>query len=121
MSLAGEFSEEKFQQQYGFLADSHQRELKTLRENLKRARKLITSSPQDLLPEREKEVSRLELAVKRAESLVNKDKRDKVEREALGKVTQEEKVKRKHGKAGWWIKECRLYLSIPHIISLTKA
>lgn len=83
-----------------------------MRDNLKRARKLIASSPHDLLAEREKEVNRLELAVKRAESLVNKDKRDKVHKDALGKLSQEEKDKRKQGKAGWWLKECRLRLCI---------
>jgi ribosomal RNA-processing protein 36 len=38
-----------------------QDELKTLRDNLKRARKLLASSPRDLRPEREAEVEGLHL------------------------------------------------------------
>ncbi|TFK41202.1 hypothetical protein BDQ12DRAFT_733513 [Crucibulum laeve] len=105
LPTAGEFSTDKFQKQYSFLADAHTTELSTLRENLKRARKQLAASPRDLLYERQQEVNRLEFAVKRAESLVNKDRRDKVEREALSKVTKEEKNKRKQGKGGWWMKE----------------
>ncbi|KAG6911997.1 hypothetical protein DXG01_000245 [Tephrocybe rancida] len=105
LPLAGEFSVEKFQHGYSFLADSHKRELDTLRENLKRARKLLASSPRDTYEERANEVQRLELAVKRAESLVNKDKRDKLEQEALAKVSKEEREKRKLGKGEWHMKE----------------
>ena len=79
-------------------------ELVTLRDNLKRARKLLASSPQHLRPEREAEVERLALAVKRAESLVNRDKREKVEREALSAVTKEERDKRQMGKKAYWLK-----------------
>jgi ribosomal RNA-processing protein 36 len=86
------------------LADLHTQELSTLRENLKRARKLLASSPRDLREEREAEVARLEQAVKRTESLVNKDKREKVEQAALRKVTQQEKEKRKQGKGNWYMK-----------------
>jgi hypothetical protein len=42
--------------------------------------------------------------VKRAESSVNRDKREKVEMEALERVGREEREKRKKGKAGWWMK-----------------
>jgi ribosomal RNA-processing protein 36 len=107
LTLAGEFSDRKFQEQYGFLADIHTDELKTLRENLQRARKALVSSPRDLREERQQEVTRLELAVKRAESSVNKDRREMVEQKALSKVVKEERDQRKQGKGGWWMKECR--------------
>ncbi|KAJ7125621.1 hypothetical protein C8R43DRAFT_1029604 [Mycena crocata] len=105
LPLAGEFLPEKFQQQYGFLADAHKTELRTLRENLKAARKLLASSPRELRDEREAEVGRLEMAVKRAESMVNKDRRAKVDQEALTKLNEAEKAKRKDGKGQWFMKE----------------
>lgn len=108
LPLSGEFSDHKFQQQYGFLADIHSTELKTLRDNLKRAKKLLVSSPRDLREEREQEVGRLELALKRAESSVNKDKREMVEQKALASVTKEEREKRKQGKGGWWMKDGKM-------------
>lgn len=104
LPLAGEFDATKFRNQYGFLADMHETELKTLRDNLKRARKMLGSSPRDLREEREREVQRLELAVKRAESTVNKDKREKIEQEALSRATKEEKDKQKQGKGQYWLK-----------------
>lgn len=105
MPLAGEFSDHKFHEQYGFLAEIHSTELKALRENLKRAKKLLISSPRDLREEREQEVGRLELAVKRAESNVNKDRRETVEQKALASAAKDEREKRKQGKGGWWMKE----------------
>jgi ribosomal RNA-processing protein 36 len=107
LPLAGEFSAEKFQVQYGFIADAHKAELDTLRQNLKRAKKLLSTSPQNLFIERDQEVKRLELAVKRAESMVNKDNKDTTERQALLKLTKEEREKRKQGKKRWWMKECK--------------
>jgi ribosomal RNA-processing protein 36 len=106
--VVGEFSDRKFQEQYGFLADIHTTELNTLRENIKRARKLVASSPRDLREERQQELARLELAMKRAESSVNKDRRETVEQIALSRVAKEERDKRKQGKSGWWMKECRV-------------
>jgi len=79
-------------------------ELKILRENLKRARKLLASSPRDLRPEREAEVERLALAVKRGESSVNKDKRERVEQEALGAIAKDERDRRRDGKKAYWLK-----------------
>ncbi|KAI1797947.1 hypothetical protein LXA43DRAFT_982743 [Ganoderma leucocontextum] len=105
LQVTGEFDAKRFQNQYGFLSDMHQEELGTLRDNLKRARKLVTNSPRDLREEREAEVDRLERAVKRGESLVNKDRRDKVELEALRKVAKEERDKQKQGKAAWYMKD----------------
>ncbi|TBU63874.1 hypothetical protein BD310DRAFT_841291 [Dichomitus squalens] len=105
LPVTGEFDPKRFQNQYGFLSDLHQEELSTLRENLKRARKLLANSPRDLREERAAEVERLERAVKRAESAVNKDRREKVEMEALGKVAKEEREKRKQGKKAWFMKD----------------
>lgn len=108
--MAGEFSVQKFQAQYGFLADAHKTELSTLRDHLKRARKLLASSPKQLLNEREEEVARLEQAVKRVESTVNRDRREKVEQDALEQRMKEEKEKRKQGKGNWWMKECKCFI-----------
>lgn len=105
MPLAGQFSEERFRQGYSFLAESHIRELDTLRDNLKRARKMLASSPRDLFEERAEEVQRLEQAVKRTESLVNQDKRNKIEQEALAQAKKDEREKRKQGKGEWHMKK----------------
>lgn len=104
LPMTGEFSTQQFQRQYRFLSELHVNEMKTLKENLKRARKLLASSPRDLREEREQEVQRLERALKRAESMVNKDRREKIEEEALSKVTVEEREKRKQGKGAWFMK-----------------
>jgi len=102
--LSGEFDATKFQNHYNFISDMRQGELATLRDNLKRARKLLASSPQHLRPEREEEVERLALAVKRAESFVNRDKRERVEQEALSAMVKEERNKRQQGKKPFWLK-----------------
>jgi ribosomal RNA-processing protein 36 len=107
LPLAGEFSAERFRAQYRFLADAHKAELDALRENLKRARRLLVTSPRNLLYERDQEVNRLELAVKRAESAVNKDRNDLTESETLLKLTKEEKERRNQGKKHWWLKGCK--------------
>ena len=104
LQVTGEFDAKRFQNQYDFLSDLHQNELGTLKDNLKRARKLLANSPRDLREEREGEVDRLERAVKRAESLVNKDRREKVETEALRKLAKDEREKRKQGKKAWYMK-----------------
>lgn len=111
LPVVGEFSNHKFQEQYGFLTDIHVSELKTLRESLKQARKLLVSSPRDLREERQQEVNRLELALKRAESSVNKDRREMVEKKALSQVAKDEREKRKHGKGGWWMKQCKCLMA----------
>ena len=113
MATAGEFSAEKFSKSYDFLADKHKMELATLRETLKQARKSLASSPSDLLSERENEVYRLEQAIKRAESMVNKDRLDQVQRDALGKVKKDEELKRQKGKGKWFLKKGkRLYIYV---------
>jgi len=80
-------------------------ELATLRDNLKRARKLLTSSPRHLRAERNAEVERLTLAVKRAESSVNRAKRERVEQNALSTMEKEERQKRQEGKKPYWLKD----------------
>ncbi|KAI0304684.1 hypothetical protein BC826DRAFT_1100487 [Russula brevipes] len=102
--LSGEFDAAKFRNHYHFLSDMRNGELTALRDNVKRARKLVASSPRHLRPEREAEVERLTLAVKRAESSVNKDKRERVQQEALSAMTKEERNKRQHGKKAFWLK-----------------
>ncbi|KIK70929.1 hypothetical protein GYMLUDRAFT_66140 [Collybiopsis luxurians FD-317 M1] len=104
LSMTGDFSSQKFRQNYGFLTESRKTELVTLRENLKRARKLLTSSPRDIKQEREVEVSRLELAMKRTESAVNKDRRDTIEQEALRDAKKLEQQKQQSGKGKWYMK-----------------
>ncbi|KAI6099328.1 hypothetical protein EV401DRAFT_2215597 [Pisolithus croceorrhizus] len=104
LHVTGKYDQDKFRQQYSFLPELHTNELETLRKNYKAARKLLANSPRDLRPAREEEVKRLELAVKRAESAVNRDARETVEAEALQRVTQAEKQKRKQGKGAWFMK-----------------
>lgn len=104
LHITGAYDPQKFKSQYSFLSTLHTSELDTLRSNLTLARKLLLNSPKDLRAEREREVGRLELAVKRGESSVNRDKREKVEMDALERVGREERDKRRKGKAGWWMK-----------------
>ncbi|THH16826.1 hypothetical protein EW146_g3877 [Bondarzewia mesenterica] len=88
LPLAGEFDSTKFRSQYGFIADMHQNELKTLRDSLKRARKLLASY----------------LAIF-AKSGSARDKRERVEQEALSNATKEEHEKRRQGKGKFWLKQ----------------
>ncbi|KAJ3823597.1 hypothetical protein EV361DRAFT_888495 [Lentinula raphanica] len=104
LTMAGEFSTSKFNENYRFLTESHRAELSTLRENLKRARKMLASSPRETRHDREVEVNRLEHALKKAESLVNKDRRDSVEQEALRAAKREERTKQQAGKGKWYMK-----------------
>jgi len=103
--LSGQFDGTKFRNHYKFLSDMREGELATLRDNLKRARKLLTSSPQHLRAEHDAEVERLTLAVKRAESSVNRDKRERVEQDALSTMEKEERQKRQEGKKPYWLKD----------------
>lgn len=81
-----------------------------MKQTLKQARKLLASSPRDLRSERENEVYGLEQAIKRAESMVNKDRLDRVQRDALGKAKKEEEEKRQAGKGRWFLKKGELYI-----------
>lgn len=104
MPTTGEFDPNRFTKSYAFLAESHKTELSTLKETLACARKLLSSSPRDLRAEREAEVYRLEQAVKRAESSVNRDKLQAVERDALSQVKKAEREGRAQGKGAWHLK-----------------
>ena len=77
------------------------------------------SSPRHLRQEREEEVSRLELAVKRAESTVNKEKRELAELQAFAKLKRDEKEKRKAGKKSWWLKDGATSFTRDDIASVT--
>ena len=68
---------------------------------------MLASSPHNQREEREQEVAKLEQAFKRVESNVNRDRREQIEQDALGKVKQEEKEKRKAGKGAWHMKDCK--------------
>lgn len=107
LPFTGKFQPHLHRQSYGFLADMHKTELSTLKADLKRARKMLASSPRDQREEREREVAKLDQAVKRAESNVNRDKREQIEHDALGKAKREEKEKRKAGKSAWHMKDCK--------------
>ena len=108
MHVSGTLAPDKFRTQYSFLSDLHASELAALRDDYKRARKLLANSPRELRAAREEEVRRLERAVKRAESAVHRDTRDKVEAEALRKAAQAEREGRKQGKGAWFMKQCAL-------------
>lgn len=119
MHATGRYEPSKFKQQYDFLSGLHDNELATLREHVKRARKLLANSPSHLRAEREEEVTRLERTMKRAESTVNLDNRERVELEALQSAKQAEKEKRKQGKAGWWMKRCKPFIRRRPFLALT--
>jgi len=104
-ALSGDLSLHKFQSQYSFLAGLHATELSTLKDNLKRAKKMLRSSPRNLREAREAEVQRLEVAVKRAESSVNRDRQEQVARIAMDNVKKEEQGRREQGKTGYWLKD----------------
>ncbi|OCB90106.1 rRNA biogenesis protein RRP36 [Sanghuangporus baumii] len=104
-SLSNDSAQQSFQKNYSFLAELHKTELETLKENLKRARNMLRSSPRDQREGWEEEVNRLERAYKRAESSVNRDRKDAVERQALEQARKEEKGRRKGGKGEWHMKK----------------
>jgi len=81
-----------------------------LRSSLARARKLLANSPAHLRDERGEEVSRLERALKRTESNVERSKRDKRTREVLTNAKHEENKKRADGKGSWHMKKCSLFI-----------
>jgi len=105
LATAGSYDAKLFQQSYGFLAENRKMELQTLRESLSKARRMLASSPAEFRNERESEVARLEHAVKRAESTVNKDRLERLEREALSMNQKAEEGKRREGKGKWFLKK----------------
>lgn len=106
-SLSGSFSADHFQRTYGFIASARKTELSTLKENLKRARKMLRVSPSEMYAAREMEVDRLERAVKRVENEVHLDERNKIERDAMRRVREEEKERRSKGKREWYLKKSK--------------
>ena len=107
LPFTGKLQPQLYRQSYDFLTDMHKTELTTLKENLKRAKKMLASSPRNQREEREQEVAKLEQAIKRAESNVNRDRREQIEQDALRKVKHEEKEKRQAGKGAWHMKDCK--------------
>jgi ribosomal RNA-processing protein 36 len=98
------------------LADLHSEELHTLKDSVNKARRRLPSVPQNLRSRHEEELTRLELALRRAESAVNRDRREKVEMEAMNKAMKDEKKLRKQGKSAWWMKRCKSL--VPLLFSL---
>ncbi|KAI4523067.1 DUF947-domain-containing protein [Schizophyllum commune Loenen D] len=105
LPVTGELKPDKFKQSYSFLADMHRNEFTTLRENLSRARKLLANSPRHLREERAREVETLERALKKAESQVQRDKREAIEQQALERAAKEERERRAKGKGEWYMKK----------------
>ena len=118
LPMTGEFSADRFRSQYGFLSGMHQDEMKTLKDNLKRARRMPAASPRDQRAAREAEVERLERAVKRAESTVNKDRRDQIEETAMRRARLAERERQRQGKGAWYMKDGPL-LSLVSLVSTT--
>lgn len=102
---AGEFSADHFRKDYTFLADVRSQELETLKQNLSRAKKLLASSPAHLREERGREVEKLERAVRRTESTIERSKREAFERDVLLKAKREERERRLQGKKAWYMKK----------------
>ncbi|CAE7215624.1 unnamed protein product [Rhizoctonia solani] len=94
--LSGQLSQPKYSHAYSFISEIQKNEVETLRASLAKARK--QRAPWET-------IESLERALKRAESAVEKAKRDEREREALAKVKKEEKEKQKTGKGAWFMKK----------------
>ena len=82
----------------------HEEELATLKDTVKKEKRRLPSTPHAQRPEKEAQLARLELALKRAESTVNRETRLRVEQEALDKAGKDEREKRKQGKGKWFMK-----------------
>ncbi|CAE6467711.1 unnamed protein product [Rhizoctonia solani] len=87
--LSGQLSQPEYSRAYSFISDLQKNEAETLRASLAKARK--QRAPWET-------IESLERALRRAESGVEKAKRDEREREALEKARKEEKEKQKAGK-----------------------
>ncbi|PVF98911.1 DUF947-domain-containing protein [Serendipita vermifera] len=101
----GEYSADHFRQNYEFLSNARSDELEMVKNDLKKARKLLASSPVHLREDRQAEVERLERTMKRIESAIERSKREAFEREVITKVKHEEKTKRAAGKKEWYLKK----------------
>ncbi|CUA76882.1 rRNA biogenesis protein RRP36 [Rhizoctonia solani] len=94
--LSGQLSQPQYSHSYSFISEIQKNEAETLRASLAKARK--QRAPWET-------IESLERALKRAESAVEKAKRDERERETLVKAKKEEKEKRKSGKGAWFMKK----------------
>ncbi|KDN49974.1 hypothetical protein RSAG8_01310, partial [Rhizoctonia solani AG-8 WAC10335] len=94
--LSGQLSQPEYSRAYSFISDLQKNEAETLRASLAKARK--QRAPWET-------IESLERALGRAESGVEKAKRDEREREALEKARKEEKEKQKAGKGAWFMKK----------------
>ncbi|KAG9125149.1 rRNA biogenesis protein rrp36 [Ceratobasidium sp. 392] len=94
--ISGELSQPHFSRAYSFLPELQKSEAATLRESLAKARK------QRAAPET---IDKLERALKRAESALERARREEREREVLAKAKKEEKAKRQEGKGAWFLKK----------------
>ncbi|KAH7344817.1 hypothetical protein B0J17DRAFT_624106 [Rhizoctonia solani] len=94
--LSGPVSQPQYTRAYSFISDLQKNEGETLRASLAKARKQRASW---------ETIESLERALKRAESAVEKAKRDERERDALKKAKKEEKEKRSAGKGEWFMKK----------------
>lgn len=108
-ALSGTLDPETFAKSYSFLSDIQKIEVPTLKGSLNATRKALLSSPREMRPELETEISRLERALKRAESSVQKSDRDKRERKALMEAEKAEREKRAQGKGSWYMKKCESF------------
>jgi len=119
LTVTGELDPVKFQQNYSFLADRHKKEVEELKAAIKKARKQLPSTPLGLREQKEEELVNLGYALKRAESQVNKDRLDRVQREALSKAKASEKEKQDHGKKAWHMGRgmfCPMFCPLAHFI-----
>ena len=98
------------------MEETHKNEYHLLKDNLKKAKKALSSTPLASRPEAEEEIERIIRALKRAESTVHRDKREKVEYEALAKVAREEKLKQKEGKGSWFMKDGMLRMIFTRLL-----
>ncbi|ELU41845.1 hypothetical protein AG1IA_04116 [Rhizoctonia solani AG-1 IA] len=87
--LTGQLSQSQYSRSYSFITDLQKNEAESLRASLAKARK--QRAPWET-------IESLERALKRAESAIEKAKREERERAALEKVKKEEKEKRQGGK-----------------------
>jgi len=103
-SISGTFSSDTFQAGYSFLNSLQESEASQLKAELSNAQKLLAHSQPDERLEREEGVARLQRALKRGETAVERTKREKRDRDALRKAKKEEREKRQNGKKAWFMK-----------------
>ncbi|QRV91436.1 hypothetical protein RhiJN_19454 [Ceratobasidium sp. AG-Ba] len=94
--VSGSLSQDHFAKSYSFIPELQQNEAASLQASLAKARK------QRADPDT---IDKLERALKRAESAVERAKREERERQVLAKVKKEEKAKREEGKGAWYLKK----------------